>query len=310
MTTKRQKVKNWFLRNKAGKLVRLHSSLYREMELDVSHATIYAAIKEMEAEGVASKEGGSTKGAIWRIAVRLEDSFLPTPKSVNIADAFGLCDSVGPVMGDPAKDHLRAHEIQAATAWRLYLKGDKKAAIAAHLEVDREKLDDILNDVALAARVANGDKVFLQCIASYSRGLEVRTFLETHTPECIRNWALYGHAQDAYDARWPEHCDACHGTGAFFYSYDPSPPGVSLGPGTMQGSVPCPHCTETGICPRCGVTAWPTDESWPDDGTATCWACHWSEDQAEEMAGPVPPDCTCGVEQIFADSERWDETRP
>lgn len=49
-------------------------------------------------------------------------------------------------------------------------------------------------------------------------------------------------------------CQNCKGTGQVGYNDDPSPSGVSLSPGTMVFTNPCPNCLEKGLCPGCGQT--------------------------------------------------------
>lgn len=54
-----------------------------------------------------------------------------------------------------------------------------------------------------------------------------------------------------YAQRWPNYCHHCEGEGIRTYSFDPSPAGVSLSPGVMYDSDPCPKCLEESRCPRC-----------------------------------------------------------
>jgi hypothetical protein len=47
-------------------------------------------------------------------------------------------------------------------------------------------------------------------------------------------------------------CERCEGARWVEYSYDPSPPGVALAPGTMTDMEPCPKCN-------------PRGEDWPSE---------------------------------------------
>lgn len=81
-------------------------------------------------------------------------------------------------------------------------------------------------------------------------------------------------ARGLYRARWPNHCRSCNGWGGRVTEYDPSPPGVSLGPGTMMDFDPCPDCYAHFTCPRCTLR-----EAWPDDsdGDGPCRRCGWAQ---------------------------------
>ncbi|WP_422928596.1 hypothetical protein [Singulisphaera sp. PoT] len=98
----------------------------------------------------------------------------------------------------------------------------------------------------------------------------------------------------AWDARWPNHCKACGGTGGSSSAYDPSPAGVSLSPGHFYDFEPCEACAGSGICPRCG-TAGLTSEERGDDSTGDgpCSACGWNG--SRDMP-PADPECWCEYE--------------
>lgn len=85
---------------------------------------------------------------------------------------------------------------------------------------------------------------------------------------------------DAWSAKWPDACNECGGWGGHTYSYDPSPPGVSLAPGSMSDFDPCeaPGCVSEGFCARCGK---PTLSEIPgvfDEGQGPCKECGWNYD--------------------------------
>ena len=80
-------------------------------------------------------------------------------------------------------------------------------------------------------------------------------------------------------------CSKCGGTGFVVYEDDPSPSGVSLSPGTMMFSDPCPECYEKDICPRCGRQL--PEESAIDDENEeydVCYGCGWDSKSGEADA--------------------------
>lgn len=86
-------------------------------------------------------------------------------------------------------------------------------------------------------------------------------------------------------ARWPNACQSCGGWGGHGYSYDPSPAGVSLAPGSMQDFDPCeePGCVSEGFCARCGQ---PTLSEIPgvfEEGQGPCKDCGWNYNDGEPM---------------------------
>jgi hypothetical protein len=91
----------------------------------------------------------------------------------------------------------------------------------------------------------------------------------------------------AYIKENPNYCKNCEGWGGFASTYDPSPPGVSLGSGSMQDWDACPECTDAGICPRCGAPY--------DIDLDTCLECDWTS-----MSPGLPPEgeCLCWAEEL------------
>jgi hypothetical protein len=83
-----------------------------------------------------------------------------------------------------------------------------------------------------------------------------------HTLACLYHSYKSQTARSAWMSRWPNRCSRCEGAGVLVSSYDPSPAGVSLSPGSIEETEPC-ECVELGACPRCGVafyTIRPTSE--------------------------------------------------
>ena len=89
-------------------------------------------------------------------------------------------------------------------------------------------------------------------------------------------------ARRQWQQQWPNHCTRCEGAGVLEYDDDPSPTGVSLAPGTMRFTDPCPQCVEYDLCPRCGGDL---DELTGDEAL-TCPHCGWNSENPERC----PPD--------------------
>lgn len=104
-----------------------------------------------------------------------------------------------------------------------------------------------------------------------------------HSPECAAAIQEREALREAYAITWPEHCPKCEGWGMTGYSEDPSPAGVSLGPGKIDYVDPCPECAEKGRCPRCGSVAMSKEGD-------ECFRCGWTF-RSEGM--PPPEECTC-----------------
>ena len=120
-----------------------------------------------------------------------------------------------------------------------------------------------------------------------------------HTESCLKQGAEIEKLRQEYAAKWPKYCRKCEGWGGFSYSYDPSPAGVSLGPGSMQDWDPCPECTEKELCPRCGGPV-PYDPDRPDKPCAACGYAGY------EATPGMPPqhECYCWEKEIDGIVER------
>ena len=70
--------------------------------------------------------------------------------------------------------------------------------------------------------------------------------------ECDRKITAYETAVRCFEERHPKYCRRCGGAGVKTESYDPSPAGVSLSPGSMTEDVACPECAEKNLCSLCG----------------------------------------------------------
>lgn len=105
-----------------------------------------------------------------------------------------------------------------------------------------------------------------------------------HTEECQKQIDERMAAREAWIKLWPNYCKTCGGAGAHYSTYDPSPAGVSLSPGSMVDVDICQDCAEKGICARCGEQVWDSDNiEYP------CTKCGW--DGKEGM--PSEPECYC-----------------
>jgi hypothetical protein len=141
-------------------------------------------------------------------------------------------------------------------------------------------------------------------------------FLEDHIGSCIKNAIQDLAAQVAYLYEWPNHCKHCAGWGGHSYSDDPSPPGVSLSPGTTDDYDPCEMCH--GHCSRCGVSflevisddvraeileqeKWAYDVQDPDEHLLMGWverddpcpACGWTWGKHPDDGIPIEFECFC-----------------
>ena len=116
-----------------------------------------------------------------------------------------------------------------------------------------------------------------------------------HTDQCQRQHTFAKVERARYTARWPRYCHTCKGEGALYYTYDPSPAGVSLAPGSMEDCDPCPDCVERGICPRCGEQVW-DDDSWDmfPSTPLVCGLCGWNEHKSNGL--PPEGECCCWAE--------------
>lgn len=115
-----------------------------------------------------------------------------------------------------------------------------------------------------------------------------------HTEQCRRRFAEATASKRAFALAHPAACPTCHGWGGMEESYDPSPAGVGLSPGTMTDWSPCPDCLEGGICPYCAQTLYceATDPGMADP--PFCTVCGWVLDASPGC--PAPPECGCWEE--------------
>jgi hypothetical protein len=110
-----------------------------------------------------------------------------------------------------------------------------------------------------------------------------------HSKECHEHTEQMLEAQDEYARKWPNYCRTCSGVGGFHSTYDPSPAGVSLAPGTMDDFDPCTQCVDEGICPRCGKKVWNVDE----DEIGVCSNCGWDAMNPDAMPQGYDDMCPC-----------------
>jgi len=120
---------------------------------------------------------------------------------------------------------------------------------------------------------------------------------DEHTELCKQQHTRSSIERARYVARWPEYCIYCEGEGKMCYTYDPSPPGVSLSPGYMEDCDPCSECLGQGICPRCGKEVWDYEdwdyEDYSNDDPLTCPLCGWRESNPDCL--PAEAECLCWV---------------
>lgn len=121
-----------------------------------------------------------------------------------------------------------------------------------------------------------------------------------HTYDCLVLSASRQLQINAYKLLWPDRCDHCKGAGIFFSTYDPSPSGVALSPGSMEEWDPCHVCLDIGRCPRCATRPLSDvmRESLVEDGF--CSFCGWTSD-GNATHEPPPYECNCWYELEFGD---------
>lgn len=110
--------------------------------------------------------------------------------------------------------------------------------------------------------------------------------VEKHDPDCAE--AIIGReiAIRNYKSTYPNYCTNCQGWGGRGYSYDPSPAGVSLSPGSLWDFDPCPKCAQRGYCPRCGLKTLLDEQDEPT--VEVCYACRFKQMETEGI-----PDVEC-----------------
>lgn len=111
-----------------------------------------------------------------------------------------------------------------------------------------------------------------------------------HTAECARALAEARALNAPWEARWPDYCRKCYGTGIVTFWHTPGDPCH----GQEQLTEPCAECTEKGLCARCKGPL--TD---PEDGDGPCTACGWNYD---DML-PAGEECFCQYDRALAPQE-------
>lgn len=92
-----------------------------------------------------------------------------------------------------------------------------------------------------------------------------------HTPECIERARLDQERIAEWKATWPDHCRRCGAEGTHYYSGDLYEP---------PSTEPCEHCTEKGLCARCGKPGLTNEDEGrgEDTGSGPCTFCGWNYD--------------------------------
>lgn len=106
-----------------------------------------------------------------------------------------------------------------------------------------------------------------------------------HTESCKKTTARLEKAIAEYQAKWPNYCHKCNGSGNLI-SYQSVPYG--MGDTNMEVDDFCETCLGEGKCPRCGKTVFKEDDYYSDN--MTCPECGW--DERSEIC-PELDDCGC-----------------
>jgi len=117
--------------------------------------------------------------------------------------------------------------------------------------------------------------------------------LPGHTKICAMFSAKQAFARFVYEQAHPNYCRNCGGIGELVYCDDPSPVGISLSPGQMEFSDPCPECTEKGICPECGGQ-WDTLDLECENSCVNCGFRYGK-------TFGIPPEWECFCYEYFTD---------
>jgi|SRR4029077_2950159 len=119
-----------------------------------------------------------------------------------------------------------------------------------------------------------------------------------HSPECLAAKQL----DDVWVVAHPNHCKECSGRGEFTTTDDPSPAGISLGPGSMTFTDLCDACSGQGICPLCGETGL-VEEDDESPNWSLCSKC--GEDYQKEKRPGI--ECFCPEPQTESIYEQYSD---
>jgi hypothetical protein len=115
-----------------------------------------------------------------------------------------------------------------------------------------------------------------------------------HSPACYAAHTRWEEEMRQFEGRYPDYCRTCGGAGYTCYEYDPSPPGVSLSPGTMTDCDPCPDCEEQGKCGVCKAELGPDE----DECERVCGCSH-------DIIAPPEPECFCWDDRSWQGDKRF-----
>ena len=148
------------------------------------------------------------------------------------------------------------------------------------------------NVYLFCAERACGDTLKARNLTELSRLLHG----ENHTPECWAEITAHWDTADKWVQDHPNYCRNCGGGGGFVSSYDPSPAGISLAPGSMQEFDYCGECVEQGNCPECGQKMFdPNEYDWSEP--IICPHCGWKEEETTGMPQGYQDFCRCEAEK-------------
>lgn len=117
-----------------------------------------------------------------------------------------------------------------------------------------------------------------------------------HTDYCTTSCISHQKEVEEFEKNHPNYCRHCDGWGVYFSTYDPSPSGVSLSPGTMLDCDVCPECVDKNLCPLCMIETVPVVGH--EDNERVCLTCNWKEDNENHEGLSDGPECHCYLENV------------
>lgn len=130
-----------------------------------------------------------------------------------------------------------------------------------------------------------------------------------HTPECVARRSEWERKKAEWEAKYPNYCPTCKGTGVVTWQENQAPFGSGMRMMETMFDI-CEECVGQEICPRCGETLVCYYVS-HDDPYETYWKCKncgWNQEDAYEGKVECAPDeyyCRCVDEAADRAFDAW-----